>query len=205
MRTQKKLSTFIIVEGDRTISPVLTTIREYGRWLEENFNEYTCNYELYTKAVKGGTRVLEYHPGTRIGHYFDSNTFHKNELESWFFYQESQMMDKLRKMKLAEYRDAIPISVNDEEHRRMLRVYTIDQIELYIKSNIDKSFNMTGKYLTPKQIKIRYSDYGKMIKPTIQKRKSLLDNVSTSKPVEMTLKEIEKELGHKVSIISKED
>jgi hypothetical protein len=205
MKIPKKLSTFIIVDGDRTISPVLTTIREYGRWMEENFDEYTCNFELYCKALKEGNQVLEYHPGTRIGKFFDVNTFHKNELQSWFFYQDSQMMDKLKKMKLAEYRDAIPISVNDEKHRRMLRVYTVEQIELYIRSNIDRTFNITDKILTPKQIKIRPSDYNKMIRPIIQKKKSLFDSIPTHKPVEMTLEEIEKELGHKVSIISKED
>jgi hypothetical protein len=173
MKIPKQLSTFILVEGDRVISPVLTTIREYGRWMEQNYDEYTCNAELYCRALKEGKQVLEYHPGTRIGAFFDKNSFQKSEFQSWLFNSDSQMTTKLVKMKLAEYRDTIPFSVNDTEHRQMLRVYTVQQIELYIKTSIDKTFVIDGKYLTPKQVKIRPSDYEKMVRPTIEKRQSL--------------------------------
>ena len=35
------LSTFQLVNKDKVISPVLTTIREYGTWFERTFDEYT--------------------------------------------------------------------------------------------------------------------------------------------------------------------
>ena len=84
------------------------------------------------------------------------------------------MMDKLRKMKLAEYRDAIPISVNDKEGRRMLRVYSVEQLELYIKTNIDKKFDISRLYNQPKQIRIRESDFNKMIIPKVKQERRKL-------------------------------
>lgn len=167
------LSTFVIVKDNTIISPILTTTREYGRWMEEYFNSSICQLELYMKSrKKGGEVVLECHPGTRIGEWYSNHNFTSQNLQSWFIYQDSTMMDKLRKYKLAEYKDAIPISVNDEQGRRMLRCYTVEQIELYVKSNIDKTFKLD--YSQPKQVKIRENDFNKMVIPKLkQERKRL--------------------------------
>jgi len=164
----KPLNAFVIVYKEEVISPLLTTTREYGRWLEELFDSSICQLELYTKSKKRtGESVLESHPGTKIGDWFSKQDFQQKNLQSWFIYQDSTMMDKLRKYKLAEYRDAIPISVNDEQGRRMLRCYSLQQIELYIKSNIDKKFIIEGLYSSPKQVKVRESDFDKMIMPKV--------------------------------------
>ena len=159
------IDSFVIVNKDRIISPVLVTIRSYGSWFEKTFDEYTAQMELYMKAkTKDGESVLEYHPGTKIGKWFDSNTFDSNELHSWFVLQDSNIMYKLVKAKLAEQKDAIPISVNDPEKRRMVRVYTKEQIELYLRTLLhDKSFQLP--ITTPKQIKVVDADLNKLIKP----------------------------------------
>lgn len=167
------LDTFVIVHNNTIISPVLTTTREYGRWLEETFDSSICQLEIYLKSKKkGGESVLEFHPGTRIGDWFSKQSLSNKNLYSWFVYQDSTMMDKLCKYKLAEYKDAIPISVNDEQGRRMLRCYTVEQIELYVKSNIDKSFKL--EYSKPKQVKVRDSDFNKMIIPKIKEQRKAL-------------------------------
>ena len=172
---QNPLNTFVFVYKEEVISSVLTTTREYGRWLEELFDSSICQLELYCKSKKKtGESVLEMHPGTRIGEWFGKQSLSDNSLLSWYIYQESTMMDKLKKMKLAEYRDAIPISVNDEQGRRMLRLYSIQQIELYIRSNIDKKFNISQLYTQPKQIKIRESDFNKMVIPQIKQQRRKL-------------------------------
>lgn len=169
------LDTFVFVSDNKVISSTMTTTREYGRWLEELFDSSICQLELYCKSKKKtGESVLEMHPGTRIGEWFGKQNFTSGNLQSWYLYQDSTMMDKLKKMKLAEYRDAIPISVNDEQGRRMLRVYTIEQIELYVKSNIDKNFSIAGLYSPPKQIKIRESDFNKMVIPQIKQQRKRL-------------------------------
>lgn len=167
------INTFVLVYKEKVISPVMTTTREYGNWLSKVFDEYTVSQELYTKArTKDGKTVLESHPGTKIGKFFDKNTFTDPSLKSWFILQDSKPMERLVKYNLAELRDAIPISVNDNQGRRMLRVYTTQQIELYIHSCLSKDFNLHQYCSVPKQVKV--TDISGIIKPEIQdKRKAL--------------------------------
>lgn len=195
---KNKLITVVFTSGDKIISPPLVTAREYGRWLEVVYDEYICNYELYLKSKLGGEEVLEKHPGTRIGQYFDNTTFNTNKYNSWYVCQQSTMMQKLNKMKLAEYRDIAPVLSGDRKGMRLLRLYSLDQISLYVRTKIDKSFNINDYFMTPKKISLRKSDMKNIIIPEIKKsKKSLLD-----KPVSMTIEDIEKQLGHRIAIIS---
>lgn len=169
------LDTFVLVKNNETISPQLVTIREYGRWFEETFDNYTSTQELYLKSKnKSGETVLESHPGTRIGNYFDKHSFTKPTLYSWFILQDSTMMKRLKHYKMAELRDAIPISVNDEESRRMIRVYTVEQIETYIKGNIDRNFSIAKHIGIAKKVCIKESDMDKLIKPDTKVKKKKL-------------------------------
>ena len=173
---KERLQTFQLVKNDEVISPALTTIRQYGYWFEKTFDKYTAEMELYMKSKKKtGESLLEWHPGSRIGAWFDSNQIDSPNLKCWFIMQDSYMMERLVKLKLAEQKDAIPIAVNDEKGRRMLRVYTVEQIQLYIKSIIDKNFNIADYVGTPKQVKIKDSDFGNLIKPkmNIQRQRKL--------------------------------
>lgn len=174
----KILNSFVLVNNNKVVSPVLTTTREYGDWLENVFDKSICQMELYMKSKKtDGTTVLEKHPGTNIGRYFDKAQLHSDRLKSWFVPQESDVMDKLVKLKLAEQRDAIPISVNDEKGRRMIRLYTTDQVNLYIQTSIDRSFNLNDYLNIPLQVKISDVELATLIKPVTQsngiKRKKL--------------------------------
>ena len=198
---KNKLRTFVFVNGGRVISPPLVTVREYAKWLETVYDEYTCNYELYIRATVGGTKVLEFHPGTRIGQYFDNTEFNSNKYDSWYVYQDSNVMEKLNKMKFAEYRDIAPILSGDKKGMKLLRLYSIDQIVLYIRTKIDRDFNINTFLSEPKKITLRNGDMKKLISPQIKKvRRSLLD--TSDIPVLMTVKDIEDKLGHKVIISS---
>lgn len=84
------------------------------------------------------------------------------------------MMKRLVKYQLAELRDAIPISVNDAEHRNMIRVFTAAQVELYIRSNIDKKFNIAPYIDISKQVVVKDSDMDKLVRPIIRKHKASL-------------------------------
>ena len=167
------LNTFVLVHNDHIISPVLTTTREYGNWLEKVFDSSICNMELYMKSVKAeGERVLEKHPGTRIGNYFDKVKLSDPKYKSWFILEQSKCLDRLVKLKLMERKDIIPISVNEEQGRRMLRCYTVDQIALYIRTKIDRNFSISEYVAQPKQVKVEDMQY--IIKQELQsKRKKL--------------------------------
>lgn len=169
------LNTFQLVNNNNIISPSLVTIRQYGNWFQQTFDEYTSQMELYMKSKKNtGESVLEWHPGTRIGKWFDSHNIDSPKYKSWYIMQDSPMMDRLVKLDLAEQKDAIPISVNDDEGRRMLRVYTVEQIELYIKSILDKNFTISRYISNAKQIKVKDSDFGKLIMPKVNTQKRRL-------------------------------
>ena len=169
------LPTFELINGKDSISPMLVTIRDYGVWFEDTFDKYTAQQELYMKAKKSdGESVLEWHPGTNIGKWYDKHEVNSEGLKSWFIYQDSPMMERLVKLKLAEQKDAIPIAVNDALNRRMLRVYTVEQVELYIKNTIDRTFSITSHIATPKQIKVRDCDFDKLIMPKVDTQRKRL-------------------------------
>ena len=109
-------------------------------------------------------------------------------------------MAKLVQMRLAELRDTVPISVSDELHRYMLRCYSLDQLQLYIQSNLDKQFKAEGKTLKPREIKVKDIDFSHMIIPEKQKgRRSLFEQ---KKPIQVTIADIEEKFGGPVSIVS---
>ena len=165
------LNTFQLVYQDRTLSPILVTTREYGKWMTQEYDNYTAAQELFTKAkTKDGNTVLESHPGTKIGRYFDSNVFSKPELQCWMIRQDSAIMKRLVKLGLADWKDTIP-SLNNNGSR-VLRVYTLQQVEIYLKTMVDRNFDWNGKYLQPKQIKVTYlSD---LIMPKVENRRKSL-------------------------------
>lgn len=168
------LDTFQLVHNDKVISPIMTTTRKYGDWFEDTFDNYTAQMELYMKSrKKSGESLLERHPGTRIGAWFDSTKVNSNEYKSWFIMQDSPMFDRLVKLRLAEQQDAVPISVKDKQHRNMIRVYTVKQIELYIRTVLDKNFSLSQYVGTPKQIKVRDADFDKLIMPIGHKQNRL--------------------------------
>ena len=145
-----KLRTFVLVNQDKVISPPLISIREYGEWMEKTFDESICQLELYIPSNKGdGQKALEWHPGTHIGNFFDSNKFFKPELSSWFISSKSKAFSQLLKHNFVTSQDC---------RSTKLRLYTVNQIELYIKSHIDSTFNTDNIYLEPKQITLSSAD-----------------------------------------------
>jgi hypothetical protein len=160
------LNTFVIVEKGSIISPQLLTTREYGRWLSATFDEYTVAQELFLRTKKGNESLLESHPGTRIGSYFDSNKFSKYELQCWYVESDSDIMKKLIKYGIAELGDC-----SRHNQKQMLRLYTVDQIQLYIQTKIDRHFDFGNDILTPKQIITQQMDKVEM--PVKQKTKKL--------------------------------
>lgn len=172
MRKTDKLATFAFTHNNEMISPILTTIPEYGRWLMTQFDDYTCTQLLRIPRRCGSSLdiVMEYHPGTRIGQFFDSKDFKNANLYSWTIEQDSTMMQKLINMGLANRKDANNTTGNDG--RRILRLYTLNQLEYYIKTQLDKDFNINGKYIQPKKIALRKSDFKKMTIPAVKKSTS---------------------------------
>lgn len=141
------LKTFVLVDKNKVTSPALVTIRCYGEWMKEVFDEYTVKSELYMKSKEANLNgsSLQWHPGTRIGEWFDHNTFNGNNMQSWYVEKDSYAIERLVKMGLADRKDVAQV-------KNKLRLYTVKQIEVYIRSNIDKSFSMARYVQEPIQV-----------------------------------------------------
>lgn len=171
------LNTFVLVNKGQIISPILITVREYAKWFEETFDGYTTKQELW-KPAKANLMSVDWHPGSKIGKWFDSHTFDSAALKSWYISKDSNVMKLLIKFHLAEYSDICHNrKLNSEilkDTSSTLRVYTINQIEFYIKSTIDRNFDISGYVNPSKQIKVKDTDMDNLIIPsTLTARKKL--------------------------------
>lgn len=160
-----KLRTFVLVYEDKVISPMLTTVREYAGWMESTFDETICQIHLYLNSKKAtGQTVSEWHPGTRIGYFFDSHKFTKFESHSWFIPVTGKAMNQLEQHSLAEKKDK-------SNTTQSLRLYTVDQIQLYVTNEIDKDLKVD--ILEPQQIVLSKSDMRLLVKPNIPNKRKL--------------------------------
>lgn len=159
-----ELRTFVFVSEGRVLSPPLTTIREYARWMENYFDNFTCQLELYLCSKKKGETVLEWHPGTKIGRFFDMQGFHQSDYISWYLPVDTKGMQQLIKHNFAQAGDA---------RGKLLRLYTVRQIEVYIKTVIDHEFEIGTKILEPVQITLSKEDAQRLVKPKMQPKRKL--------------------------------
>lgn len=166
MQKSDKLDTFVIVKGGTIVSPTLTTTRQYGIWLQNAFGQDVGVQELFLKTRNGDISLLESHPGTRIGNYFDTNQFTKYSLKCWYIDSNSDVMTKLIKLGLADKGDCSKYQGN-----QMLRVYTVDQIELYLQTKLDKNFKIGGLLHEPKQVVT--TNIASIIQPAKERKKGL--------------------------------
>lgn len=163
------LNTFQLVHNGKVISPILVTTREWGEWFERVYDRYTINEHLYTKAKLGEQSLLERHPGTRIGRFFDSGMFAQTDLGSVYILWQSNIVDKLLSIRMLRGNDNCSISIHAEK-KTVVRLLTARQVEVYIQSNIDRNFNIS-RYIGPsKSVVVKDSDLEKIIKS--QKMKS---------------------------------
>ena len=160
-----KIRTFVLVYEDKVISPQLVTVREYANWMEQTFDETICHMHLYLNSKKANAQIVsEWHPGTKLGSFFDNQEFHKPELHSWYINSKSKAIQQLIKHKLAELKDC---------QGDKLRVYTVNQIELYIQSNVDNQFSIADKLIHPKQIVLSKNDMAALKRPTMKQKRKL--------------------------------
>lgn len=134
----KKLNTFQVFYNNKEVTPELVTARNFGRWFKEVFAEPVCRKWLYIGSSKKGS---EYHPGTKIGIYFDSNTFSSPKYVSWYISKDSEIFNYLRRNHHAKFEDVSKSKKNKvlTEH---LRCFTVPQIELFI-SRVTKELGIS--------------------------------------------------------------
>lgn len=202
----KGLRRFQVIRNGKPLTGELVTTREFGRWFQEVYSPKVCFQFLYLNNKNIGA---QYHPGTKIGTYFDNHDFSTQKLISTYIPTDSEVYKYLMKTKLITPADTISIREKNSKVS-YIRCYTVDQIKLYLKE-VAKSIRETP--LDP------YSYLGKLFKinvihydcnkylfriPAINKNALFNTDSSDSDVVrkKMSVAEIEKELGYKISIIS---
>lgn len=154
-----ELRTFVLAKGGNTVSPLLVTVRDYAAWMEGYYDPFTCQLHLY---LINKNNVAEWHPGTQIGKYFSSLVTNNPELKSWYIHKDSEAMEKLIRHNLATIKDC---------RGSKLRVFTVSQIEQYIKANIDPVFKLSNMLMNPQQISIK--DMNGIESPNFKTKKKL--------------------------------
>lgn len=159
-----KLKTFEVYNKDGNITQKLTTARELGRFLQNVYTPEVITPLLYVNSSKQGA---EYHPGTRIGIFFDTNTFNRKDLHSVYIPVGSETYKQLVSTNLAEKRDISTIS-NKCGKTKCIRCFTLEQIQLFIDTFLSSEhpvlrLDITKHLGTNKRIKVFGDDYRKFI------------------------------------------
>ena len=163
------LRTFVLVHDNKVISPMLVTVREYANWLENTFDSSISQMELYLYSKKGTEAVKEWHPGTKIGRFFDMQHFGKPELNNWYLTSESKGVAQLVKHNFAIIKDCRKVAGANR-----LRLYTVAQIDVYVKTSIDRTFDIGCHLLDPIKIVLSEEDMSTILKPAKRETKKKL-------------------------------
>lgn len=171
-----KLRTFEVYNKSGNITQKLTTARELGRFLQKIYVPEIITPLLYVNSSKQGA---EYHPGTKIGIFFDTNTFNRKDLHSVYIPVGSETYKQLVSTNLAEKRDISTIS-NKCGKTKCIRCFTLEQVQLFIDTFLPSEHPVLGlditKHLgTNKRIKVFGDDYKKFIYDYNTGKKSLFD------------------------------
>lgn len=167
MNKDSKLVPFVVVHNRQPITPYLITTREYGRWGLNTFDEYTAQLELFKKESKDGIPTQVLHPGSRLGVFFRDMNISDSRLFSVYVKPGSYIAGKLEQYKLATNSDCNFIQPEGlEVSAKWIRCYTPEQLELYIKSSIDKSFKIAEYLMNPIQITVKDSDLTNIYMPS---------------------------------------
>lgn len=197
-----KLNTFQVRCGTKNLTPKLVTSRSFGNWFRKVFSENLCRKYLYTGSKKKGS---EYHPGTKIGHYFDSNFFKLEELNSWYIPKHSEAFQHLIKKNLVTYEDVSKVCKNSKLSG-YLRCFTIEQVELFLREVVKESgvkFTFDDIAIQERIIYVFHQDSRSYVFGFTPKAPLFSSNVeSIETKVPMTLSEVENVLGHKILLVS---
>ena len=171
-----KLKTFEVYNKNGKLTEKLTTSRELGRFLQNVYKPEVIIPLLYVNSSKQGA---EYHPGTKIGIFFDTNTFNRKDLHSVYIPVGSETYKQLVSTNLAEKRDISTIS-NKCGKTKCIRCFTLEQIQLFIDTFLPSEhptlrLDITKHLGTNKRIKVFGDDYKKFIYDYNDNKKPLFE------------------------------
>lgn len=154
-----KIQPFVLVQNRKVISEWLIPTSEIGRVARHWFDEATVIQEFTKKESKDGVGTRVSHPCSKIGQYFKKNRYTAKKYQSAFFMQNSIVVYRLKDLQLIDSKDIKRIKRRGSQVvELLLRCYTPEQVEVYVQSEIDRSFTMKDRMLPPIEIDISEAD-----------------------------------------------
>lgn len=205
MKNSLYLRTFIVSSRGVNLTPSLVTSSELGRWIKEIFTPEVYYDLLYHNDIKG----KGYHPGSKIGNFFSKNNFSSSNLHSVYFPADTECVAKLLNLPIVSKKDFS--SVAKISAKRVIRCFTLEQVQLFLdtfvyegkdlKNRIEVTNHLGKQY----KICVRSVDADNYIQDIPNYKFSVLSKPIKKETKEMTLSQVEKELGYNIKLVSKKE
>ena len=202
-----KLKTFTISKGNKKVTDRLVTSSEFGRWMMAYFSPNVYQELLFVNGKEGPT----YHPGTKIGIWFDKqrNSLIPKNHYSIYIPTDTETYARLKEKGIVQPKDT-PTNCKIAGNKKVVRCFTLEQIQLFLDSfvnfNEEPNHIIRVKEHLSKNINISttYDDYKHYICLYQQKKVNLIEQKPIIKK-QMTIEQVEKELGYSIAIVSNKE
>lgn len=203
-----KLKTFTISKGNKKVTDKLVTSSEFGRWMMAYFSPNVYQELLFTNDKEGPT----YHPGNKIGTWFNKqgNSLLSQKYYSIYIPTDTETYARLKERGIVQPKDT-STNCKVAGNKKVVRCFTLEQIQLFLDSfvNFNEESNRiirVKEHLSKNlNISTTYDDYKHYICLYQPKKVNLIEQKPSVKK-QMTIEQVEKELGYKIAIVSnKED
>ena len=202
-----KLKTFTISKGNKKVTDRLVTSSEFGRWMMAYFSPNVYQELLFVNGKEGPT----YHPGTKLGIWFDKqgNRFISEKHYSIYIPTDTETYARLKEKGIVQPKDT-STNCKVAGNKKVVRCFTLEQIQLFLDSfvnfNEEPNHIIRVKEHLSKNINISttYDDYKHYICLYQPKKVNLIEQKPIIKK-QMTIEQVEKELGYSIAIVSNKE
>lgn len=201
-----KLKTFTISKRNMKVTDRLVTSSEFGRWMMVCFSPNVYQELLFTNDKDGPT----YHPGNKIGTWFNQqgNSFTSEKYYSIYIPTDTETYVRLKEKGIVRPKDT-STNCKIAGNKKVVRCFTLEQIQLFLDSfvnfNADNIIKVKEHLSKNINISTTYDDYKHYICLYQPKKVNLIEQKPICKK-QMTIEQVEKELGYPIAIVSnKED
>ena len=194
-----KLRTFSVRNKNGNVTDKLVTSSEFGRWMMSYFSPNVYQELLFTNDKEGPT----YHPGNKIGTWFNKqgNGFISKKHYSIYIPTDTETYTRLKEKGIVHAKD-ISTNCKAAGNKKVVRCFTLEQIQLFLDSFVDFNIVHVKEHLSKNtNISITYDDYKNYICLYQSKKVNLIERKPSFKK-QMTIEQVEKELGYKIALVS---
>lgn len=200
-----KLKTFTISKRNMKVTDRLVTSSEFGRWMMACFSPNVYQELLFTNDKDDPT----YHPGNKIGTWFNKqgSSFTSKKYYSIYIPTDTETYVRLKEKGIVRPKDT-STNCKVAGDKKVVRCFTLEQIQLFLDSfvnfNADNIIKVKEHLSKNINISTTYDDYKHYICLYQPKKVNLIEHNPICKK-QMTIEQVEKELGYPIAIVSNKE